>query len=175
MSSDHARTHCHSNLSYLKSAAGQQPLNHLEGNLMTVQKITKLKSGSLYEEKRNYSRAVVLDNWIMVSNTAGRNYQTREMSDDPAEQAAQCFQNIEGALKAVGASLADIVRARISIPYPEDKEAVMAVVAAKFKGVDPASTITATPLAAPDYKVEIEVTAYRGAGSAVCDYQRISL
>lgn len=137
--------------------------------------VTKLKSGSLYEDKRSYSRAVVVDKWVMVSNTAGRNYATRYMSTDPAEQAQQCFVNIVGALAAVGATLADVVRARIAVPYAEHKEAVLGVVAQKFKSIDPAFTITATPLSSPDYMIEIEVTAYIGAGKAKTDYLRISL
>lgn len=137
--------------------------------------IIKLKSGSVYEDKRNYSRAVVCDNWILVSNTAGRNYTTREMSDCAGEQTEQCFRNIEGALEAVGATLADVVRIRVSIPHLEFKEEVMDVVAAKFEGIDPASTVTATPLAGPDYKVEIEATAYRGAGDRVNTYVRKQL
>ena len=50
---------------------------------MTAPKIVKLKSGSIYEEKESYSRLVCIDNWILVSNTAGRNYKTREISPDP--------------------------------------------------------------------------------------------
>jgi enamine deaminase RidA (YjgF/YER057c/UK114 family) len=137
--------------------------------------VVKLKSGSIYEEKRSYSRAVVVDNWIMVANTAGRNYKTREMSTDPAEQARQCFANMEGALKAVGSSLADVVRARISIPRLEHKEAVMDVVAEKFRGIDPASTVTACPLASDEYLVEIEITAYRGVSAAKIEHLKISL
>lgn len=138
-------------------------------------KVVKLKSGSIYEEKRSYSRAVVVDNWILVANTAGRNYRTREMSSDPAEQTRQCFANMEGALKAVGASLADVVRARISIPFVQHKEAVMDVVAEKFRGIDPASTITACPLASDEYLVEIEITAYKGAGASQAEYIKVSL
>jgi enamine deaminase RidA (YjgF/YER057c/UK114 family) len=142
---------------------------------MQTPQVTKLKSGSLYEDKLSYSRAVVVDNWILVANTAGRNYRTREISNDAAEQTRQCFANIEGALKAVDASLADVVRTRVSVPYLEHKDAIMSVVAEKFRGVDPASTITATPLAGPEYLVEIEITAYRGAGTANATNLRVSL
>jgi enamine deaminase RidA (YjgF/YER057c/UK114 family) len=138
-------------------------------------KILKLKSGSIYEEKRSYSRAVCIGDWIMLANTAGRNYKTRFMSTDPAEQTRQCLANIEGALAAVDATLADVVRTRISLPYPEHKEAVMDVIAEAFKGIDPAATITACPLASPDYIVEIEVTAYRGAGTADVEKKVVSL
>ena len=79
---------------------------------MTAPKVIKVKSGSIFEDKESYSRLVAVDNWIFVSNTAGRNYKTREMSTDAVEQARQCFANIEGALASVNASLADVVRSR---------------------------------------------------------------
>lgn len=138
-------------------------------------KITKVKSGSLYEEKESYSRVVAVDNWIFVSNTAGRHYRTRDMSTDPVEQARQCFHNIEGALAAVGATLADVVRSRVVIPNATDAPAVMAFVGEKFRGIDPASTVTCPPLGGPDYRVEIEVTAYKGAGAAGAEYINVSL
>ena len=137
--------------------------------------VIRLKTGSLYEEKRSYSRAVVIDNWILVANTAGRDYGTRHMSTDPAEQARKALANIEGSLRAVGASLADVVRSRVSIPYPEHKEAVMDVIAEAFRGIDPVATITACPLASPDYLVEIEVTGYKGAGSREVEHRRVDL
>lgn len=137
--------------------------------------VTKLKSGSIYEDKRNYARAVVAGDWIFVSNSAGRNYQTRAMSEDAAEQTRQCFHNIEAALAAVGSKLADVVRIRIAIPYVEYREQVMDVVGAKLQGVDPALTVTATPLMAKDYKVEIEVTALRGASAAPAEYLRVAI
>lgn len=138
-------------------------------------KVTKVKSGSIYEEKESYSRVVAVDNWVFVSNTAGRNYKTREMSTDPVEQAKQCFKNIEGALASVGASLADVVRSRVVIPNAADAPAVMAFVGEKFRNIDPCSTVTCPPLGGPDFKVEIEVTAYKGAGAAGAEYINISL
>lgn len=137
--------------------------------------ITKVKSGSVYEEKESYSRAVVVDNWVFVSNTAGRNYKTRELSDDPVEQATQSFNNIERALKAVGASLADVVMSTVYIPYVADAPTVMAYVGERFKGINPARTVLCSPLGMTALKVEIEVTAYKGAGSAAVKQLDISL
>lgn len=127
----------------------------------------KLKSNSANEDRRSYSRAVCVGDMIFVANTAGRNFSTREMSADPREQALQCIANIRGALEALDSGLEDIVRTRIAIPFLEHKEAVMAVVAETFRGIDPAATITACPLASTEYLVEIEVTAYRGAGKDI--------
>lgn len=142
---------------------------------MTMPKIIKLKSGSIVEEQESYSRLVCVGDWILVSNTAGRNYKTREMSDDPVAQAKQCFANIEGALSAVGSCLEDIVTSKISIPNPDDVGPVMAVVGERLKGIDPQRTITCTPLGLPEFKVEMEMTAYRGAGSTDVEKMIISL
>jgi enamine deaminase RidA (YjgF/YER057c/UK114 family) len=126
--------------------------------------LVKVRSNSLYEEKFSYSRVVAIGDWILVSNTAGRDFKTRIMPASGLDQAKQAFRNIEGALASVGATLADVVRSRICIPYLEDKDAILAYVAERYRGIDPVNTTTASPLASPEYRVEIEVTAYRGAG-----------
>ena len=41
----------------------------------------------------------------------------------------------------------------------------MTVVGEKFRGIDPASTVTCPSLGSDIYKVEIEVTAFRGASA----------
>lgn len=129
-------------------------------------KITKLKTGSKLEELSSYSRLVCVDNWIFVSNTAGRNPETKEIPDDVLEQTHQVFSNVEAALKNVGASLADVVMSRVFIQDPADTQAVMTLIGEKFRGVDPATTVTCPPLGSTIYKMELEVTAYRGAANA---------
>ena len=131
-----------------------------------MSRIVKVKSGSLFEERESYSRAVCVDDWIFVSNTAGRNYQTREISTDAVEQIKQALANVSGALESVGSSLADVVRSRVTIPNPEDAPGVMLAVGEVFRGIDPASTVLCSPLGGPEYKAEIEITAYRGAGAS---------
>ncbi|MGP8306242.1 RidA family protein [Vibrio sp. YIC-376] len=125
-----------------------------------------MKTGSRFEEIASYSRVVTVDNWIFVSNTAGRNPETNEMPDDVFEQTEQVFLNIERALAAVDASLADVVTSKVFIQNPEDVSAVMEYIGSKFKGIDPATTVTCPPLGSSIYKVELEVTAYRGASNS---------
>jgi len=137
-------------------------------------KITKLKTGSPFEDQASYSRLVCVDNWIYVSNTAGRNPQTKLIPEDVLEQAHQVFANIESALKAVDSSLADVVCSRVFIQDPKDVPAVMDLIGEKFRGVDPASTVTCPPLGSTVYKVELEVTAYRNASKAQVDLIRLS-
>ncbi|MCO8164966.1 RidA family protein [Pseudomonas sp. 21LCFQ010] len=134
--------------------------------------IIKLKTGSKFEEMGSYSRLVAVDNWIYVSNTAGRNPQTKLIAEDLTEQTHQVFANIEAALAAVDASLADVVFSRVYVQEPKDVETVMGIVGEKFRGIDPATTVTCPPLGSTVYKVELEVTAFRGAASA--QQQRIT-
>ena len=129
-------------------------------------KIVKVKTGSKFEEIASYSRVVAVDNWIYVSNTAGRNPDTQEIPEDVIEQAEQVFQNIERALVPVGASLKDVVVSRVFIQDPADTPKVMEFIGTKFRGVDPVTTVTCPPLGSTVYKVELEVTAYRGASEA---------
>lgn len=129
-------------------------------------KVVKVRTGSKFEESASYSRMVAVDNWIYVSNTAGRNPDTQEIPEDVIEQTEQVFQNIERALTAVGATLADVVMSRVFIQDPAHIHDVMNYIGTKYRGINPASTATCPPLGSTVYKVEIEVTAYRGASTA---------
>jgi enamine deaminase RidA (YjgF/YER057c/UK114 family) len=135
--------------------------------------IVKVKTGSKFEVMGSYSRLVSIDNWIYVSNTAGRNPDTKEIPDDVIEQTEQVFRNIESALTAVDSSLEDVVMSRVFIQDPADTHTVMEYIGSRFHGIDPATTVTCPPLGSTVYKVELEVTAYRGASSA--DVTKINL
>ncbi|MFD3241613.1 RidA family protein [Rahnella perminowiae] len=128
--------------------------------------ITKVKTGSKFEERGSYSRIVAVDNWIFVSNTAGRDPRSNVIPDDVTEQTLQVFANIEMALAAVGATLSDVVFSRVYIQDPKDVASVMEIIGAKFRGINPATTVTCPPLGSTVYKVELEATAWRGAGKA---------
>ena len=49
----------------------------------------------------------------------------------------------------------------------------MQLIGEKFKGINPATTVTCPPLGSTVYKMELEVTAYRGAATA--DIQEITI
>lgn len=102
-------------------------------------------------------------------------YTTREISPDVAQQARKALQNINGALQAVGSSLADTVRIITHVPTSTDMPAVAAVLGETFRNIDPAGTMVCTPLARRELKVEFEVTAIRGASSLPAKYIRASV
>ena len=75
-----------------------------------------ISSGSEYEERIGYSRAVVDGDYVFVSGTTGFNYETMHISENVVEQAEQCFRNIEKALIEAGSSLNDVVRVHYIFP-----------------------------------------------------------
>lgn len=138
-------------------------------------KILKIRTGSKYEEHGSYSRVVAVGDTIHVSNTAGRNPETQQIPEDITEQTLQVFANIERALAAAGSCLGDVVFSRVFIQNSADTMAVMTVVGQKFRGINPATTITCPPLGSDIYKVELEMTAHRGAAQADVEVITLSL
>ncbi|MCK5779366.1 MAG: RidA family protein [Rhodospirillales bacterium] len=118
-----------------------------------------ISSGSEFEKKIGYSRAVVDGDFVFVSGTTGFDYAAGTISDDPAEQTRQTLKNIEAALKEAGATLADIVRANYIITNADDWPSIYPVLGETFGDIRPASTAIIAGLVDPRMKVEIEVTA----------------
>ncbi|MHA6762883.1 RidA family protein [Streptacidiphilus sp. PAMC 29251] len=122
-------------------------------------------SGSTFEERIGYARAVVDGDWIHVSGTTGYDYAAMTISDDVVEQAAQCLRNIGAALAQAGSSFADVVRVRYLLPERADFEPCWPVLSAVFREVRPAATMMVCGLADPAMKIEIEVEARRRPGA----------
>jgi formimidoylglutamate deiminase len=119
----------------------------------------RISSGSPFEERIGYSRAVVDGDWVHVSGTTGFDYATMAISGDVVEQAEQCLRNIEAALHEAGSSLADVVRVRYMLPDPADFEPCWPLLRRRFGAVRPAATMIACGLSDPRMRIEIEVTA----------------
>jgi enamine deaminase RidA (YjgF/YER057c/UK114 family) len=122
-------------------------------------------SGSVFEERIGYARAVVDGDWVHVSGTTGFDYADMTISDDVVEQAEQCLRNIGTALEKAGSSFADVVRVRYLLPEREDFEPCWPVLRKCFGEVRPAATMVVCGLADPRMKIEIEVYARRGSGT----------
>jgi enamine deaminase RidA (YjgF/YER057c/UK114 family) len=120
-----------------------------------------ISSGSTFEERIGYSRAVVDGEWVFVSGTTGFDYATMAISDDVVAQAEQCLRNIESALGHAGATLADVVRVTYILPTAADFEPCWPVLRRYLGQVRPAATMISAGLADPRMKIEIEVTARR--------------
>lgn len=118
-----------------------------------------ISSGSQFEQKIGYSRAVVDGDWVFMSGTTGFDYATMTISDDVVEQTDQCFKNIAAALAQAGSSLADVVRVNYLITRGENFEPIWPVLRKYFGEVRPACTVMVTGLVDERMLIEIEVTA----------------
>ena len=120
-------------------------------------------SGSTFEEKIGYSRAVVAGDWVFVSGTTGFDYSTMSIADDLVAQTEQCLKNIDDALRKAGSSLQDVVRVTYVLPDGSEFERCWPVLRKYFGNVRPAAMMISAGLADPRMKIEIEVTALKGA------------
>jgi enamine deaminase RidA (YjgF/YER057c/UK114 family) len=121
----------------------------------------RISSGSTFEEKIGYSRAVVHDNWVFVSGTTGFDYSNMTIADDILTQTDQCLKNIVAALAQAGARLADVVRVNYVVPDASEFESCWPVLRQYFGDIRPAAMMISAGLADPRMKIEIEVTAIK--------------
>jgi enamine deaminase RidA (YjgF/YER057c/UK114 family) len=122
-----------------------------------------ISSGSTFEKEIGYSRAVVQGDWVFVSGTTGFDYKAMTIADDIVVQAEQCLKNIAAALAEAGASLKDVVRVTYILPDGTQFEKCWPVLRKYFGEVRPAATMICAGLADPRIRIEIEVTALKGA------------
>ena len=120
-----------------------------------------ISSGSTFEKKVGYSRAVVQGDWCFVSGTTGYDYSTMQIPDILEDQIANCFKTIGGVLDEAGFSLNDVVRVLYIVSDRNMIAGVTATVGAYFGDIRPASTLIVAGLLEEEMKIEIEVTALR--------------
>ena len=111
-------------------------------------------SGSVWESRVGYSRAVRAGHHVFVAGTTCD-------GPDAYVQAKGAIAKIEQALEEAGASLDDVVRTRMFVTNIADWELVGRAHAEAFADIMPAATmVEVSKLIAPDLLVEIEVDAY---------------
>lgn len=121
----------------------------------------RVSSGTVWEDRVGYSRAIRAGGQIFVSGTTATD-EAGELvgGDDPEAQATFIIEKIGGALEALGGSLADVVRTRVYVTRAADWEAVGRAHARAFGATRPANTLVEVgALVGPGYLVEIDVDA----------------
>ena len=129
----------------------------------------RISSGSSFEEKIAYSRAVVHGDWVFVAGTTGFDYSNMTIADDICTQTDQCLKNICAALAQADASLADVVRVNYVVPDASEFELCWPVLRQNFGEIRPAAMMISAGLADPRMKIEIEVTAIKQSAKQVAN------
>jgi enamine deaminase RidA (YjgF/YER057c/UK114 family) len=120
-----------------------------------------VSSGTIWEQKYGYSRAVRIGNVIAVAGTTAVDETGTVIgAGSPAEQARFIYKKIDRALAEAGASLVDVVRVRTFIIDISRWEEVARVQGDVFSEIRPAATLVeVSAFIAPELLVEIEVDA----------------
>ena len=128
--------------------------------------VQRISSGSPFEAKIGYSRAVKHGDTVYVSGTTGYDYAKMVMPEDAADQARNALATIGKALAEAGSSLSDTVRVVYYLSDMAWYDAIVGVAGATFGDIRPAATMVVCGLTTPEMKIEIEVTARIGAANS---------
>ncbi|MDQ6847489.1 MAG: RidA family protein [Candidatus Dormibacteraeota bacterium] len=119
----------------------------------------RISSGSPYEGRIGFSRALAVDGRVVVSGTAPV-WPDGSCDPDATVQARRCLEIIEQALTEAGTSLTDVVRTRMFLTDAADADAVGRAHGEVFGDTRPAATmVVVKALLDPRWKVEIEAEA----------------
>lgn len=130
-----------------------------------AQKRQNFSTGSHFEKRFGYSRAVRVGDQIFVAGTVGLDYATGLIPEDPCAQFDQAIANIERALKMAGAELADVVQITLYVTGADVMEAIGPSLAATFGPIGPTNTALAVAFPFEGIKLEIQAMAMAGCGS----------
>ena len=123
---------------------------------MTIRRIT---TGSTWESRIGYARAVIVDRMVHVSGTTGTDHATGTIPKSVTDQCDLALKIIGAALKRAGTDFTHVVRVHYILPDRADFERCWPILAATFGANPPAATMIQAGLIDPRHKIEIEVTA----------------
>lgn len=118
-----------------------------------------LTSGSPWEDKIGYCRAVKVGNIIEISGTTASELDPAVAKNNYYEQTKFIIKKLEGVLGQMGAGLKDVVRTRMFVADISRWEEVASAHGEFFKDIKPATTIVEAKLIDPNLVIEIEMSA----------------
>jgi enamine deaminase RidA (YjgF/YER057c/UK114 family) len=118
-----------------------------------------ISSGSAWEERYGYSRAVVADRRVYVAGTAPIMADGSPPPSGAYEQMQRCLEIVQRALADAGAGVADVVRTRVYMTDAAHQAEIMRAHGELFADVRPACTGIVCDLLDESWLCEIEVEA----------------
>ncbi len=128
------------------------------GTLAAVERRT-ISSGSDWERRGGYSRAVVVGRRVFVGGTAPIMAGDADPPPDPYGQAKRCLEIVATALGEAGGALEHVVRTRLLMTDPSFAPEVLRAHGEAFGEARPACTGVVVGLLDPRWLVEIEADA----------------
>jgi enamine deaminase RidA (YjgF/YER057c/UK114 family) len=119
----------------------------------------RIGSGSAWEERGGYSRAVVDGRHVFVAGTAPIMPGDADPPPDAYGQARRCLEIVASALREAGAGLEHVVRTRLLLADAAHAAEVLRAHGEAFGEARPACTGVVVGLLDPRWLVEIEVDA----------------
>ncbi|CAM4047872.1 RidA family protein [Flavobacterium sinopsychrotolerans] len=117
-------------------------------------------TGSPWEDKMGYCRAVRIGNTIEVSGTVAIVDGEKVKADDAYAQTVNILERVQVVLEDLKVSMEDVIRTRIFTTDITTFEDVAKAHATFFKDIKPTTGFyEISKLVAPEYLVEIEITA----------------
>ena len=118
-----------------------------------------VSSGSAFEERGGYSRAVAVGSRVFVAGTAPIMPDDADPPSDAYGQARRCLEIVGAALRDAGGGLEHVVRTRLLMTDAAYAPDVLRAHNEAFATVRPACTGVVVGLLDPRWLVEIEVDA----------------
>lgn len=117
-------------------------------------------TGSPWEDKMGYCRAVRIGNIVEVSGTVAIVDGKKVKADDVHAQTLNILERVEKVLEELNVSMKDVIRTRIFTTDINTFESVASAHSSYFKNIKPTTGFyEISKLVAPEYLVEIEFTA----------------
>lgn len=121
----------------------------------------RISSGSAFESRLGYSRAIIKGPFCFVSGITGYDYATMTLPADAASQARNSLATLTRVLSEAGFSAGDVVRVTYILKSDDLVDVVAPELQAVFGEIRPAATMFVADLIKPEILFEVEATAYR--------------
>jgi enamine deaminase RidA (YjgF/YER057c/UK114 family) len=124
-------------------------------------------TGTRYEFRFGYSRAVRHGSVVRIAGTAGLDENDEVVSDDVVGQMRAAIERMKTALEDLGCTLGDVIMTRVYVRNVTDIDHVAVIHGEVFREIRPATTIVKVDdFVDPKILVEIEAEAVYGGAEA---------